>query len=183
MWIMKRQVSWLTIVVAMAAALLVVQPWVYADTDTQDGKAEVAEPDAPADNADTEEPTSDTKHDSGFVNAMDDLMQQSEPLPFEIEPDLSDVKPRLVLEQKLSDDFMTKKVSETREIGERTFELIRGIWKEKGYTNQETEFLPRQSDECKELTKADPDIAKILELGDYVFFQVDGHWYKILPGK
>ncbi len=121
---------------------------------------------------------SESSMDKAFEKVLEEAQQ-----PVAEEADVMDTQPRLLLKKKLSDDFMTKKVNETREIGKRTFELSSGIWSQKGYAEEKAEFLPRKSDKCAAFIKADPTVQQILELGDYVMFEVDGNWYKILPNK
>ncbi|MCC6797624.1 MAG: zf-HC2 domain-containing protein [Candidatus Hydrogenedentes bacterium] len=68
-----------------------------------------------------------------------------------------------------------------RTIGARSFMLRGGVWYERGYGDEATVVLLRDSDAFRALVKEYANVEKLLELKEAVVFKAGDHWYKMPP--
>jgi hypothetical protein len=74
-----------------------------------------------------------------------------------------------------------KSLPSVKTVGKRTFELKSGIWREAGYSGQDTTRLVRGSQDLQRLIGAHPELGEALELGERVVFKVGDRWYRVEP--
>ena len=114
--------------------------------------------------------------------------------PASIEPEaidrMSAGKPRFV-EPKGSAPAKTKRDAAKesapstiqRSIAARSFTLRGGVWYERGYGDDATVALLRDSDAFRALVKEYANLEKLLELKEAVVFKAGERWYKMPPVK
>lgn len=70
-----------------------------------------------------------------------------------------------------------------RKIGARSFTLRGGVWYERGYADEATVALLRNSDAFRALLKEYANVEKLLALKEAVVFKAGDHWYKMPPSQ
>jgi len=70
-----------------------------------------------------------------------------------------------------------------RSVGARSFTLRGGVWYERGYADEATAALLRDSDAFRALVKDYANVEKLLTLKEAVVFKAGDHWYKMPPDR
>lgn len=70
-----------------------------------------------------------------------------------------------------------------RSIGARSFTLRGGVWYERGYADEATVALLRDSDAFRALVKEYANVEKLLTLKEAVVFKAGDYWYKMPPAR
>jgi len=69
----------------------------------------------------------------------------------------------------------------TRQVGERAFALVEGVWREQGYADEPVTPLLRDSEEFRALCERHDDLPAIAALGPAVILRLEETWRQIKP--